>query len=93
MSMKTITKIEEVEIEGLLSLLGECVVLYCANYIYTGILVGVNEDCIKLENPAIVYETGAHTSKKWKDAQPLASKFVYIMKGAIELFGSINILV
>lgn len=84
--MKTVKIIEEVEEEGLLALIGELVVLYCANYIYTGTLVGVNDDCIKLKDAAIVYETGPHTAKKWKDAQPLASEFTYIMKGAIESF-------
>lgn len=89
--MKTVKLVEEIEKEGLLAILGELVVLYCANYIYTGILVGVNDDCVKLEDAAIVYETGPHTNTKWKDAQRLSSKHTYVMKGAIESFAKTEI--
>lgn len=83
--MKIIT--ETVNAEGLEALLGEQVVIICACYIYSGKLVGVNSTCIKLEDPHMVYETGAWTDKKWKDAQPLASKYHYVATGMIESFG------
>ena len=66
--------VTEVEGEGLVKLLGEVVTLFCLNYIYTGKLVGVNETCVLLDDPKIVYETGAFDTKQWKDAQALPSK-------------------
>jgi hypothetical protein len=79
--------IESNEGEGLLSLMGKEVTFFCANYIYAGKLVGVNETCVKLENPKIVYETGAFSDKAWKDAQGLPNKFFYIQLSAVESFG------
>jgi hypothetical protein len=69
--------------------MGERVTLFCLNYIYTGKLSGVNETCVLLEDPAIVYETGAFTDAKWKDAQPLPNK-LYVQVGAIESFGVVK---
>jgi hypothetical protein len=76
----------EVENEGLVSLIGQTITLFCAVYIYTGKLVGVNDKYVKLENPKIVYETGAFTSAEWKDAQSLPNEF-YIMTSMVESFG------
>lgn len=87
--MKKIVKVQEIEGEGLEGLMGERVTLFCQIYIYTGDLVGVNEDFVLLENPAIVYETGAFDEKKWKDAQSLPNS-IYIMKHAIECFGLVK---
>ena len=42
--MKKLVNVTEVEGEGLTKLMGERVTLFCMNYIYTGKLVGVNED-------------------------------------------------
>lgn len=79
--------IENNAAEGLESLLGEQVVLLCACYIYSGRLVGVNSSCVKLEDAALVYETGEWSSKKWKDAQPIGVKYFYVATGMIESFG------
>ena len=90
--MKTLApKIEviEVENEGLTSLLGETVTFFCAIYIYTGKLVGVNSTYVKLENPKIVYETGAFNTKEWKDAQELPSD-LYLQTAMIESFGIVK---
>lgn len=87
--MKKLIKVEEVEGEGFLGLLGKQVLLFCLNYIYTGKLVGVNATCVMLENPAIVYETGAFSDAKFKDAQGLPNS-LYIQLGAIESFGETN---
>ena len=78
--------IEEVSGEGLEKLLGERVTLFCANYIYTGKLTGVNENCVLLSEAAIVYETGSFDNKTWKDAQKLPNDW-YVSIGAIESFG------
>lgn len=71
--------------EGLIKLMGERVTLFCCNYIYTGKLTGVNETCVLLEDAAIVYETGAFSDAKWKDAQALPQP-VYVMLSAVESF-------
>jgi hypothetical protein len=83
--MKKLIKAEDVTGEGLIGLLGENVVLYCLNYIYAGKLVGVNDDCIKLENVHIVFETGTFGAT-FKHAERLSNEH-YIQKSAIESFG------
>jgi len=75
------------EKQGLTSLLGQQVTLMCANYFYTGKLIGVDKTCVKLEDPAIVYETGEWTLKSYKDEQKLNCKFWYVRLSAIESFG------
>jgi hypothetical protein len=79
--------VEQVEGEGLEKFLGEPITLFCANYIYTGVLSGVNETCVLLTNPSIVYETGAFNEKGWKDAQHLPGDEWYVQISAIESFG------
>lgn len=71
---------------GLESLLGERVTLWCANYIYTGKLSGVNADCVLLEDASVVYETGDFSSPAWKDVQRLPNRW-YVTKAGIESFG------
>ena len=79
--------VEETKGEGLEKLLGKRVTLFCINYIYTGKLVGVNDTCVKLEDPAIVYETGKFEDKQWGDCQSLCVDTWYVQTGAIESFG------
>ena len=79
--------VESLEGEGLESLIGKECTFVCVNYIYAGKLVGVNAICIKLENPKIVYKTGAFTKKNWKDTQALPNKYFYIQLSAVESFG------
>lgn len=83
--MKKLVKVEEVEGEGLVGLMGQRVTLFCMNYIYTGLLVGVNDTCCKLEDAAIVYETGSFSSADWKDAQKLPED-CYVQTSAVESF-------
>jgi hypothetical protein len=79
--------IETTDAAGLLALIGQRVTLFCANYIYSGKLTGVNETCVLLtDKPCIVYETGPFTEKAWKDAQPLPHDDLYVMIHAIESF-------
>jgi hypothetical protein len=87
--MKMIKMIEENEQEGLMSLIGQRVTFFCMNYIYTGDLNGVNDVQVKLENPAIVYETGAFTDKAWKDAQKLPAT-IYLRLSAVEAYGVVK---
>jgi hypothetical protein len=85
--MKTLPqKIVEVDNEGLISLLGEMVLIFCFNYFYYGKLEGVNESCIKLSGVYQVFETGAFNDSKFKDAQKFADEW-YIQNSAIESFG------
>jgi hypothetical protein len=75
------------EKEGLISLIGERITLMCAVYFYTGKLIGVNDTCVKLEDPAIVYETGGFDNKDWADAQKLPNKYWYVQLAMIESWG------
>ena len=84
--MKKLVNVVEVDDDGLNGLMGERVTFYCINYIWTGKLVGVNEKFVKLEDPAIVYETGPHNTKEWKDAQKLPNS-VFIQLSAVEAYG------
>ena len=85
--MKVLKEVVDVSGEGLESLLGQKITLFCANYIYTGKLIGVNVTCVKLENPAIVYSTGDFSAKEYSDVQSLNTKVFYIQVSAIESFG------
>jgi hypothetical protein len=85
--MKVIQNVVEVKEEGLLALIGQNVEVFCGIYIYAGKLVGVNDTCIKLGNPHIVYETGPFLDTKYKDAQPMGREFHYIQTTFIESFG------
>lgn len=74
--------IQEVQGEGLMSFLGKRILIMCANYFYCGDLVGVNDNCVKLENAGIVYETGAWDAKAWKSYERIGN--VYVSMDAIE---------
>lgn len=90
--MKTLpntVSLVEVENEGFISLLGKQVEIRCNVYIYAGILVGVNQTCVKLDNAAIVYETGAFSDAKYMDAQKIGDG-QYVQMGLIESFGTCN---
>ena len=82
--------VSEVENEGLESLMGKRVTLFCGVYIYTGDLIGVNDTCVKLANPMVVYETGPYSDPSWKDAQKLPKEFWYVKTAAIESFGEMK---
>ena len=84
--MKKLVEVKEVDGEGLVSFLGERVTLYCAIYIYSGKLAGVNDTCVKLTDAEIVYNTGSFTDKKWETAEKLPHDW-YIQTAMIESFG------
>jgi len=69
--------------EGYIKFLNKQVEIRCNVYIYTGILTGVNEKILELENPAIVYETGPHGDSKYKDVQGIPGP-TFINMGLIE---------
>jgi len=80
-------EVEMVDGEGLVTLLGEPLLLFCANYFYAGTLRGVNDSCVLLEGAKIVYETGVLTDAGFRDAQALPSGEWYVHIAAIESFG------
>ena len=82
-------KIIEVSEEGLIGLMGQRITLFCMNYIYTGKLVGVNDYCVLLDEPSIVYETGEFNNSTWKDAQRLPNT-LYVVLSSVEAFGVIK---
>lgn len=84
--MKKLVKVEEVDNEGFLGLLGQDVIIFCMNYIYAGVLVGVNDTFVKLDNAHIVYATGDFNSKNYSDAQRIAKEF-FIQLNSVESFG------
>ena len=88
--MEKLVNVCEVEKEGMVKLMGCKVVLFCLNYIYSGELIGVNDSCVMLKDPMIVYETGDFKSKSFKDAQPLWVKEWYVQLNAIESFGTLE---
>ena len=85
--MKHVVEVTELKGEGLEALMSLQILVFCANYIYTGRLVGVNDTCVKLTHAHVVYETGSFTEKGYKDAQPLPGDCWYIGRNMIESFG------
>ena len=83
------TTIVDDGVDAFTSLLGKEVVLFCAVYIYCGKLSGVNGENVMLTDAHIVYETGPFTNDRWKDAQKLPVKELYLQKGMIETFGEV----
>jgi len=81
--MKQLVEVQEVENEGLVSLLGEIIEICCCRYIYHGKLVGVNDIDIKIENASIIYETGKHTDGNYADKQSVG-RDMYVLIGGIE---------
>ena len=82
--------VEETKEEGLDAFLGKPIAVWCLNYIYTGVLVGVNDTCVKLKDAQIVSETGPFNEKGWSDAQSLPGDFHYIQNSSIESFGGVK---
>lgn len=80
-------KLIEDKQDGLVSLMGKRVLLMCAGYFYEGKLVGMNDQCVKLEDPGIVYSTGTWTDKNYADRQALHSDVWFVSLGLIESFG------
>lgn len=87
--MKTLAppvQVTEVPGEGLFALLGQRVLIMCGCYFYHGTLTGINDTFVKLEDAAIVYETGAWSAARLTDAQPLGTEPHYVMIQVIESF-------
>ena len=79
--------VEYTEGDGLESLIGKTVQVWCMNYIYSGRLVGVNDADICLSDSFVVYETGPLAEPGFKDAQPTGLAELFIRTAAIESYG------
>ena len=79
--------IETNEKGGLEAMLGEKVILLCANYFYAGELRAVNADFVELKDAVLVYETGAWNTGGYQDAQRLPGKTWYVRTSFIESYG------
>jgi len=77
----------EVAGEGLMSFLEKPIMLMTPNFIYSGTLVGVNDEFVKLSDAGIVFETGAFSNKNYKDFQKFDADH-YVMKASIISFGA-----
>ena len=88
--MKKLKEVIEVEEAGLIELLGKRVTFFCLNYIYVGELTGVNDTCVEIKNPAIVYETGEFNSSSYKDEQSMEVDKFFIAMNCIESFGELK---
>ena len=84
-SVEMTTSIVDEE-DGLIVLLGKTVLIQCLNYNYTGKLVGVNTNDIKLEDAKVVFETGPYTSPNMKNAEFTHKKVAFIRTSAIESY-------
>jgi hypothetical protein len=82
-SLAPTVPVVDVPNEGLISLLGQKVTVFCSNYIYDGILEGVNDSFIKLTSASLVFETGSFNEKKRKLSEAFPNP-QYIMLHAIE---------
>ena len=81
---------KEVENEGLKAFLGRRVTLFCSSYFYTGLLIGVNDTCVKLDNAKVVFDTGAFHTKDWSTAEAIPGKVWYVTIQSIESFGELK---
>jgi hypothetical protein len=72
---------------GFEALLDEKITLFCAVYIYTGRLAGVNEDHLELSEPKIVFQTGNVKAGEWDEAEELPTPW-RVMRQAIESWGA-----
>lgn len=72
------------------NLVGEYVLLFCMNYFYAGKLAETDSEYVRLENPQLVYETGALDAKVFKDAQDLPTGEWFIARSMIESWGKLS---
>tara|TARA_Y100000296_G_C5025984_1_gene182282 strand:- start:12 stop:323 length:312 start_codon:yes stop_codon:yes gene_type:complete len=66
------------------ALLGKYCLIMCLNYIYAGIVSGVNSSVLLLKDPELVYQTGDWEGTSWEDSQKLPTDECRIGLGHIE---------
>ena len=76
----------EVINSSIYTLLGENIIVFCRNYIYSGKLIGVDSDYIILGDARIVYDTGPLCGNTFTNAQSLPSQW-FIQLSTVESYG------
>ena len=84
--MKRLVNVVDVEKDGLESLLGQYIQVWCLNYIYAGKLIGVNTHDVVLAEAVVVYETGKLGDKQFKLAESAGVEELFIRTSAIESY-------
>lgn len=69
---------------------GRKIMVWCRNFIYSGVLTDYDEDFVEITDPFVVYETGALTDKTFKDAQPLPQDSWLVFRSAAESIGIVR---
>lgn len=77
----------EDDTEGLMALLGEPIMILCMGYFYWGRLTGVNDTCVKLEDPRIVFDAGDWTKNGYDAFEKMSTDCWYVCHTQIESFG------
>lgn len=72
---------------GLVKLIGQKVLLLCANYFYAGTLRAVDAETAELEGAQIVYETGAWDAAQYATAEKLPGHLWSVRVESIESYG------
>lgn len=85
--MQTVVEIKEDKLEGLNKFLNKRILILSAGYFYEGILVGIDDACVKINDAHIVYETGKWSDVNYRDRQKLHTDSWYVQVGLIESFG------
>lgn len=85
--MKKFIEVNETREEGFEPLMGQKVLLFCARYIYCGVLEEIHETCVILSGASIVFETGEFNSPTYQDEQKLHTDRWHVQRLAIESFG------
>lgn len=69
---------------------GKRVMLFGSKYIYTGRVVGVNEEVVRLQDAQIVQTTGPYRERGYHDEQKLPSNEWSVLLSSLESYGVIE---
>lgn len=76
--------------EDLVGHAGKHVVLFCANYIYEGVLNREDHEAVYIDEPAIIYQTGRWDQADWTRSERLPIPTLKIERSAIESSGLLD---
>jgi hypothetical protein len=85
--MKKIVTVTEVENEGFMAFMGKRILIMAQSFFYDGILSGVNEKCVLLEDAYIVLSAGDFQKKGYDCAEKIDGP-CYVAIPAVESFMS-----
>jgi hypothetical protein len=84
--MKKVIQVTEVNGEGLEGFLNKRIFIVCRSYFYAGTLMGINDDCVLLEDARFVLESGSFEGKGITSCEKVRGGKLYVAKNAIEAF-------